>query len=321
MAVIGAVRRAARRPMTHRPARRGLLTLCALVGIALPQAADAQRDSSTSSVIRLQIDNDLIGLRGAGPPPDYDYTHGTRLSRTLPNGVTAVALGQEIFTPRHNADAHVAGDRPHGAWLYGALVAMRRRGFTLDSLELRGGVTGRPALGEQLQNGVHRLLHNELEHGWSHQIPARLAIDVRADRSMILLGTAADSTRPSRFLRAGPGVLAGTVRREIHVSSAAHWSGGRARPARENAPLVRQPGRWYLETGYRQEYVLGDIFIDGVHGVPGASRIPWVGEGYLEAGANVKRWSIAYRYVVRSREYRAAPGGHAYGSIAISVRR
>jgi len=272
-------------------------------------------------VIRLQVDNDLIGLRGAGPPPDYDYTHGTRISLTLPNGAAGVALGQEIYTPRHNADLHVAGDRPYGAWLYGALVMMRHRGLTLDSLELRAGVTGRPALGEQLQNGVHRLLHNELERGWSRQIPARLAVGLHADRSMILRGGSADSAGPSRFLRGDLGVVAGTVRHELHLSSAAYWGWGGARQLRVDAPLVSRPGRWHLEAAYRQEYVLRDLFIDGIAGTPGASHIPWVEEGYVEAGANLGPWAIGYRYVVRSREYRAAGGGHAYGSIAISRGR
>lgn len=274
-----------------------------------------------ASVIRLQIDNDLIGLRGAGPPPDYDYTHGTRISLTPPNGKPAVALGQEIYTPRHNAAAPIAGDRPYAAWLYGALVVMRRRQSTLDSLELRGGVTGRLALGEQVQNGVHRLLHNELERGWAHQIPARLAVDLRADHSMILVGTRVDSVRPSRFLRADLGGMAGTVRQEIHLSGSAYWGWGVSAHPGADAPLVRRPGRWYLETGYRQEYVLSDLFVDGVHGGPGASRVPRVSEGFLEAGANLRRWSIGYRYVARSREYCAATGGHAYGSIAISRRR
>lgn len=293
----------------------------ALLVTLLSRAAHAQRDTTTASVIRLQIDNDLIGLRGAGPPPDYDYTHGTRVSFTLPNGKSAIALGQEIYTPRHNADAPIAGDRPYAAWLYGALVAMRRRGSTRDSLELRGGVTGPPALGEQLQNGVHRLLHNELERGWAHQIPARLVLDLRADRSMILLGRRVDSIRPSRFLGADLGGMAGTVRQEIHLAGATYWGLGVAARAGADAPLVRRPGRWYLETGYRQEYVLRDLFVDGVRGGPAASRVPWVGEGFLEAGANLSHWSISYRHVARSREYRAATGGHAYGSIAISRRR
>jgi lipid A 3-O-deacylase len=298
-----------------------MFKLCALLATLLARAAHAQRDTTTASVLRLQIDNDLIGLRGAGPPPDYDYTHGTRISFTLPNGTSAIALGQEIYTPRHNADAPMAGDRPYAAWLYGALVAMRRRGSTLDSVELRGGVTGPLALGEQLQNGVHRLLHNELERGWAHQIPARLAVDLRADRSMILLGRSVDSMRPSRFLGADLGGVAGSVRQEIHLTGAAYWGLGDAARAGADAPLVRRPGGWYLETGYRQEYVLRDLFVDGVRGGPAASRVPWVGEGFLEAGANLSHWSISYRHVARSREYRAANGGHAYGSIAISRRR
>src|SRR4051812_15249087 len=202
----------------------GVVALSAFLATVLPGGlAAAQRDPSRASVIRLQIDNDLIGLRGGGPPPDYDYTGGARFSLTMANGAIAFALGQEIYTPRHNTDVPVGGDRPYAGLLYGALLVMRRREHTLDSVELRGGVTGRLALGEQVQNTVHRLLHNALERGWSHQIPARAAVDVRAERSTILFGMSTDSTEPSRFLRGALGGVAGNIQGEIHLSGSAYW--------------------------------------------------------------------------------------------------
>src|SRR5918992_909470 len=42
------------------------------------KTADAQTVDATRS-LHLAFENDLIAVRGAGAPPDYDYTHGTRI--------------------------------------------------------------------------------------------------------------------------------------------------------------------------------------------------------------------------------------------------
>lgn len=78
------------------------------IGFVFGSRAFAQQ---AAPVLRLGIDNDLFAIRGAGPPADYDYTHGTHLSFSWRGGT--VALAQEIYTPRHNEAQPVAGDRPY----------------------------------------------------------------------------------------------------------------------------------------------------------------------------------------------------------------
>src|ERR1700720_3759437 len=131
-----------------------------LVGVALlifPQSGRlSAQDPQPSASVRFEIDNDLFALRGSGPPPDYDYTHGTRISILRTRGPTwiartlgaaprcvdvaamkqgcllsGVAFGQEIYTPRHNVSDPVPGDRPHAAWLYGAVKLERLAGTRL----------------------------------------------------------------------------------------------------------------------------------------------------------------------------------------------
>ena len=70
---------------------------------------------------RVTIDNDLFGPRGADDaPPDYEYTHGTRVSWTA-RGRTAgdsrrhvrLEIGQRIYTRRHITDvSHAVGMQP-----------------------------------------------------------------------------------------------------------------------------------------------------------------------------------------------------------------
>jgi lipid A 3-O-deacylase len=303
--------------------------------------ARAQEQLRPHATVRLELDNDFLALRGAGPPPDYDYTHGMRVSIVRPSAPAWIArtigapacsdapaigsacllsgfsVGQEIYTPRHNVPDPVAGDSPHAAWLFGAVQLQRLAGTGLQSLELRAGVTGPAALGEPVQNGVHRLLHNRLEAGWDHQLPTRLGIiaDYDATRSF---GPRASHTA-SRFVAADVGATVGTLRRAVRAGASAYFGFGPLRPVSGDAPLIARPAKFYVTGGYHQFLVLYDVFVEGVSGTPGAARIPWVGEADAAVGWRLRRFALEYRYVSRGREYRAEPGRHAYGAIAFSL--
>jgi hypothetical protein len=190
-------------------------------------------------------------------------------------------------------------------------------GTRLQSFEIRAGVTGPPALGEQVQNGVHRLLHNHLEAGWEDQLPTRLG--VAADYDATRLFGRADSSRPSRFVAGSVGATLGTLRRAVRAGASAYYGFGAARTRTSDAPLVIRPGRFYVVAGYQQSLVQYDAFVEGIGTTQGAVRLPWVGEGYASGGWRLRRFAVEYRYVSRSREYRAEPGRHAYGAIALSL--
>ena len=315
-----------------------------LLLVLAPGTAKAQDTLALAQSVRLAVDNDLLALRGRGPPPDYDYTHGTRLelaratgpawlaralgaaprcgnTTTLEHGclLSGLALGQEIYTPRHNVSDPVAGDRPHAAWLYGAMQLQRLAGVRLQTLELRVGITGPLALGEQVQNSVHRLLHNHLESGWEHQLPTRLGLTADYDATQ-LVGRPSSGT-PSRFVAGSVGATLGTLRRALRAGALAYYGFGPGQPGSADAPLVAHPGRAYLVAGYQQLLVLYDAVIEGIGATPGATRLPWVGESYAGAGWRFRRFAAEYRYVSRSREYRAEPNSHAYGSITLTLRR
>jgi lipid A 3-O-deacylase len=302
----------------------------------------AQDVLPSGASVRFELDNDLFALRGSGPPADYDYTHGTRVSVVRPSAssriaqtlgvaprcvdvatmkqgclLSGVALGQEIYTPRHNVADPVPGDRPHAAWLYGALILERLAGSRLQVFEFRTGVTGPPALGEQVQNGVHRLLHNHLEEGWDHQLSTHLGVTADYDATDLLTGRS--SRTPSRFVAGSVGATLGTLRRAVRAGASAYYGFGTAHSRITSAPLVENPGRFYLVAGYQQSLVLYDAFVEGVGSTQGATRIPWVGEAYAGAGWRCRRFAAEYRYVTRGREYQSEPGRHAYGAIALTV--
>ncbi len=49
-----------------------------------------QSTAAPATTMRLEVDNDLLALRGKGPPADYDYTHGTRIELALPRAPAIV---------------------------------------------------------------------------------------------------------------------------------------------------------------------------------------------------------------------------------------
>jgi hypothetical protein len=168
-----------------------------------------------------------------------------------------------------------------------------------------------------VQNGVHRLLHNHLEAGWEHQLPARLGVAADYDATRVF-GRWSERAS-SRFVAGSVGATFGTLRRAARTGVSAYYGFGKAYSRVSDAPLVTRPARFYALAGYQESLVVHDAFVEGVAGTKGAVRIPWVGDAYGGLGLRRRRISVEYRYVSRSREYRAEPGSHAYGVIAVSV--
>jgi lipid A 3-O-deacylase len=300
---------------------------CALLpalGSPKPLAAQAVEAAT------LRLDNDILALRGREAPPDYDYTHGLHASvelnaapgwgalvpaiRPCPADEasgscarTRLRMGQEIYTPRRDAPTPLPGERPYAAWLYlgaDALVAGPRR---QRSATVELGVTGPPALGEPVQNGLHALLGSERQVGWAHQIGFEPGIR---------LGYAEEY----RFSRGVPGV--GVVR-VVPGWSASLGNVRTAAQAGVSAGVRRGSGRGAeLGVGAYGEWVGRDLFLDGgtFRSSSLARKLPFVARGEIRAGYALRRWSVEYAFVVRSRQYRAQPGPHRYGSLSLAWR-
>ncbi|HEX8671540.1 MAG TPA: lipid A deacylase LpxR family protein [Longimicrobium sp.] len=271
--------------------------------------------------VTLRLDNDILALRGPGAPADYDYTQGFVVGveldsapRWMPGWLracdasaaegcvrTRVEVGQRIYTPRRDAPDPIPGERPYAAWLYAGGGIVRESGRGVRTVEVELGVTGPPALGEPVQNGVHRLTGSERQQGWAHQTGFEPGILLRLQEGRRWGGGAA---------RVEPAVRVelGNVRTAAAVGA--------------SGVLGRGTGP-YARLGGRQEWVVRDIFVDGnTFGSRSTARkLPFVSEGEAAAGFRARKWSVEYRFVARSREYRAQPEGHAYGSLVLTVAR
>ncbi|MFN2567698.1 MAG: lipid A deacylase LpxR family protein [Gemmatimonadaceae bacterium] len=313
-----------------------LLVPLPMCTIAAAQSPDADRS------LRLAVEHDLIALRGGGPPPDYDYTHGTRFAAAWPGAprwarrlaggkppcesvtardrgcvATILELGQEIYTPRRDAAVPIAGERPYAGWLYASGIARAISPRRVRSVQLTLGVTGRPSLAADVQNALHRVLSNERQLGWAHQLAFEPGIAIRYD-DRLTRERAFDGARAGR-LGLSWGATVGNVRTALHVGADARLGLRGMLPWVPAEPEIDRPMRLYVLTGYRQDVVLRDLFVEGntLRASSGAERRTIVGQYELGIGVRRRAYTIEYRHVSRGREYRAQPGSHAYGVLAL----
>jgi hypothetical protein len=312
-----------------------------LLLVCLATTAAAQSVAAARSVA-LEVDNDLIAMRGAGVPPDYDYTQGAKVSvawagapplvrRVLGHRsgcrspearrtgcvATAAVVGQEIYTPRRDALEPVPGERPYAGWLYASAMAhVVRRGHA-RALGVEFGVSGPMSLAEPVQNGVHRLLHNEAQLGWKNQLPTALGFTIRygeVRRTEWALGRAAAAAVALRWGAAAGTVvttLSGGAEATLGLRGSLLWS--------STEPEIEHPARVYALVSYRQDAALRNVFVDGRGESGRAERRLLVGQAEAGAGYRWRALALEYRHVVRGREYTAQPVAHAYGSITLTV--
>jgi lipid A 3-O-deacylase len=313
-----------------------VLLLAYPVGHATAQSAGHARAGA------LTIDNDLVSVRGAGPPPDYDYTHGAKLALSWagaprfvrhvfgrasncrsPEGrragciSTAVAAGQEIYTPRNDASQPIPGERPYAGWLYATATVRRAEPGLVRTLGVEVGVSGPPSLAEPVQNSTHRLLGNEPQLGWAHQLPTSFGVTARYDegrRAERALGQSAAAAVALRW-----GAAAGTVITAFSAGADVTLGLRGNLPWSPAEPEVEQPTRLYARAGVRQDVVLRNVFVEGRPGSGRAEQRPFVVQADVGVGYRRRTLGLEYRHVVRTREYAAQPSAHAYGSITLTI--
>jgi hypothetical protein len=297
-----------------------------IFGLGLVVACAAPVAAQAVTAFSVRLDNDILALRGRGAPPDYDYTHGlhvlaelnrnppplarlpTCAAGTLPCLRTRLHAGQEIYTPRRDAPTPLEGERPYAAWLYAGAEGVIDEPRRQRSVMVQAGIVGPAALGEPVQNGVHRLNGSEPQVGWAHQLGTEPGLLVRYGDERVFemdLGRLGPAQ-----LRPAWTVVLGNVRTAAQAGAS----------ARLGSPDGRGP---FLLLGGSNEWVVRDLFLDGntFRGNSTARKLPFVAAGEAGAGYGFGGWRVEYRFVARGRQYQAQPRPHAFGSLGIQVKR
>jgi lipid A 3-O-deacylase len=338
--------------------RTGLLFAAALAcGNAL--AADTgtcDKRTDLPPTVNFRIDNDLFGKQDQGysngvqltlvSPNLVDYTDDPclpRLARWMNRHLDAltpegfeqqnmvVTFAQGIFTPTDFTRSDlIVEDRPYAAALLVGLGYNARNGDHLRTTQLQFGIVGPSALGEQVQNEIHRILGDPRFEGWDNQLRDEPVIRLVHERmrrfspengdwgwdaithyggSLGNLATYANAGAEVRFGRHLPDDFGSTP----------------LRPAGENtAPThsrqVGGPFGIHMFLTFDARWVLRDITLDGntfrhSHSVDKKALVGEVGYGFaLTKG----RWKFALARYNRSREFEGQVEAPVFGSFTIS---
>ncbi len=147
------------------------------------------------TIVEFRIENDFVFQT------DYYFTHGMFLqvfspfanknplnALLIPFGENAIvyhgiSLVQNLYTPIEKSDRIIVTDRPFAAYLLlqSTRIALYRKERQKISSTLKIGVIGPPALGEEMQNGIHSLLPTSSKiSGWQNQIKTDLMLNYSA---------------------------------------------------------------------------------------------------------------------------------------------
>jgi lipid A 3-O-deacylase len=329
----------------HRRAGIALSIATVFLGGAAARAELPPPDRST--IITGQAEND--SLSGT----DRYYTSGVRFGITLPTGELpgfAIDLGhalwgegqqrlsfdltQNMFTPRvtqaEQPDPH---DRPYAAILLGTTSLVQDDNNTRNIISLGLGAIGPPALGEEAQNDVHRIIGAATAKGWSYQLPGQPVVQLTADRIWRLPITPPDSALEVDAL---PELTGGLGTWRIYAQAGAQMRIGQDLDADFGATRIR-PGpsggdafntsrlfAWYVFAGADGQAVAWDETLNGepfAHTLH-VSAIPLVAE--LQAGLVVmvsNTMRVSFTQVWQTHEFYGQYGHmFRFSSAALSIK-
>jgi len=309
--------------------------------------ADSVPPPDPRGTVSLTVENDLFG------GSDRNFTNGLLLtwrspSADLPGPFAwanrnmewllgpgnlrwGVSLGQNIYTPEDTrANVPNPRDRPYAGHLYGAFTLSRQTELTQTILELQAGVVGPSALGEQAQNGWHRMFNIERSNGWNYQLKDEPVVDLLAERRwrvpLVTLAGIPTELIPEVAGSIGNGQTYASVGAVWRIGTALEtdWGPVRIRPALAGSAFIlpREDFGWYGFVGVEGRAVARDIFLDGNtwQDGPRVDKRPFVGD--LQVGAAViwRGMRLAYTQIIRSEEFYGQNGVQVFGSISVSAR-
>ena len=310
-------------------------------------AARAEPAPDRSTIITGQVENDSIS------GTDRYYTSGVRLGITLPTGDLpgfasdfghalwgegqqrlSFDLTQNMFTPRVTQAVQPSlRDRPYAAVLLGTASLVQDTDSTRNIISLGLGAIGPPALGEEAQNTVHRIIHAASAKGWDTQFPGQPVVQLTVDRIWRLPITQPGSPLEVDVL---PQLTGGVGTWRIYAQAGgqvrigqgldADFGAARMRPGLSGGDAFNatRPFAWYIFAGANGQAVAWDETLNGEPFVSTrhVSPVPLVGE--LQAGLVVMVGNgvrVSFTQVWQTHEFYGQYGHlFQFSSAALSVK-
>jgi len=314
---------------------------------AAPETPNAIPDSNDISYWGIQYENDFLGGKS-----DKYYTQGIEISYAkqggtpdwlievadfLPtyeignrHGVT-YSLGQKVFSPEDITNPNLqSNDRPYAGYLYGAInyinsLEIGPNKQHVNFIELSIGIIGPSALGEEMQNFLHRLIDTHIAEGWQHQLDDELTLGAAYSHKWRHFKRNHGKTQIE--ISPHTSIVLGNVYTYAATGIMFRWGQGLKR---DMGPPNIRPGfigstyfvprfdpNWYFFFGHELRLVGRNIFLDGNTNVDShqVEREPLVGDLLIGFAFHKNKMRFAISHMIRSKEFTEQDEFAQYGSL------
>lgn len=245
-----------------------------------------------------------------------------------------ISIGQQIFTPNDiRASGLIQDDRPYAAWLYLGLSAHFQNDLASHSLELDVGVIGPEAGGQNIQNGVHKIIGKYYAEGWKNQLRTEPTLQISYQQRFGFFELSREDQ--TKYLDIIPffGGGIGNVSVDAHAGGMLRFGHqlpddfGPTRPSLTDGDNFVTPiahgfpkSSLYVFVAGRGVAVARNIFLDGntfksSHSV---KKNPLLAEAEVGVVGIYRRWSLAWRFVTRSPEFAQRNVINSFASVSIA---
>ena len=317
--------------------------------ITAPTASEPKTDVHEGAAFAAYIENDARVL--GGPGTDRAYSNGFKFSyiyaqdgapewarkpfnifKFLDNDLDlaksnfAVSFAQQIYTPNNTALTQlISDDRPYVAWMYLGFGFTFKEEKVAHFLEVDVGTVGPSALGEQVQNDFHDLVHDEHAVGWANGLKDEPTLQLfYQDRYKYLREKYFDFVP---YYGAG----LGNVQIAIHAGGIVRIGFnlpddfGPTRPSASDGDSFVSPtgeagarrNSAYIFGGIRGNAVARNIFLDGnsFRASHKVTKYPFTSDTEVGFGLQFTPMSFVWSFVVRSPEFEQQSKFNSFASI------
>ena len=268
---------------------------------------------------------------------DKYYTNHSRLAYAhdaadAPGRHYFFSVGQEMYTPAARyVETPPKDDHPYAAFLYASAgLAETRDDRLLFAAELQLGVVGPSALGEEIQDGYHRIIGADRYSGWDSQVKDQPGVNLLCEQRgrFMLSGRLGEGFAADLIVRGFCSL--GTVRTQLSGGAQARWGYGLPRdfgwaPMRQSTSLALAPGvpaSLYVFADLQADAIAYDATLGGELFRDHDSDLcayPFAAEASIGVGASFGGWSAVFFQSFRTRDFSSADHRvFAFGGFRVS---
>jgi hypothetical protein len=237
-----------------------------------------------------------------------------------------ISVGHQLYTPNDTVSKILLNsDRPYASWLYLGFAMSLQSEFSEQFVEFDIGMIGPSALGKNIQNGFHNLIHEPEADGWNNGLHDEPTLQIFYQRRNIFQKEQYWDIIPfygASFGNVKIGTHAGGV---FRVGTHLPDNFGSSRPSSNDGDSFISPTKasqnkiksYYLFSGLRGNLLARNIFLDGNSLEPShhVKKYPFTFESEFGFGYENETLGFVWRFVTQSPEFEERSVFYSFASL------